>query len=73
MVASVLPPLYSLTSPSLKNLSVGNPLTPNFSAKSLWIVASTFAKTTSKSDDSKAYAALAYSGAKDLQCPHHGA
>ena len=65
---SVLPPLYSVALPFLKNLIVGNPWIPFVSASFLAIVASTFASLMGEA--ARDFAALAHSGARVLQCPH---
>jgi len=49
---------------------VGNPLTPYYPPKSLYVSASTAPIFTIPS---KALAAYSYSGASALQCPHQGA
>lgn len=53
--------------PFLKNFNVGYPRTENSSASSASSVASTFANLMLDFCSSKAFAALAYSGAKALQ------
>lgn len=57
-----LPPVYSLTSPLLKNFKVGNPFTSYLSPKGLCTVASTFPKTTVLLLAFKVEAAALYSG-----------
>lgn len=71
-IKAYLPP-YSLGLPSLKNLIVGYPWTWNLSPSLLWAVASTLPSLMGDSSFLSWPAALAYSGAKALQCPHHGA
>lgn len=66
-------PLYSIALPSLKNLIVGYPRIPCCSAKSVSAVASTLASNISDFSSFRAVAALAYSGSRALQWPHHGA
>ena len=66
-------PWYSEGLALRKNFSVGYPRTPNFSASLVSSVASTLANLISLPSSFKAWAALAYSGARCLQCPHHGA
>lgn len=66
----VLPPLYSTASPLTMNLRVGYPLTSYFYPNLECTVASTLTKVTFPSNSA---AALTYSGANFLQCPHHGA
>merc|ERR1712131_524310 len=73
MVSAVLPPPYSIGFPFLKNFKVGYPLTSNFSASLPSSVASTLASLIGESFSARIPAALAYSGARALQCPHHGA
>ena len=65
--------MYSIGVCFLKNLSVGYPRTWNFSPKSLSWVASTLPSLMEESSAARTLAALAYSGARALQCPHHGA
>lgn len=70
------PPEYSLgdsLSPPLKNLMVGYPRTPYSWASSVSSVASTLPRRTSDPSAFSMPAALAYSGARALQWPHHGA
>ena len=67
IVASVLPPLYSLTSPSLKNLRVGNPL---ISTPSTSLAVESILAITKFLFPFNYSAAESHSGAKDLQCPH---
>ncbi|CAG0880721.1 unnamed protein product, partial [Darwinula stevensoni] len=57
----------------IENLSVGYPLTPYSSASFDSWVASTLASLISDDISTSFSAALAYSGARALQCPHHGA
>lgn len=59
--------------PFLKNFKVGNPWTPYFSANLVSMVASTLASLISDFFSFNDLAALAYSGARDWQCPHQGA
>lgn len=69
-------PEYSLgdsLSPPLKNLMVGYPRTPYSWASSVSSVASTLPRRTSDPSAFSMPAALAYSGARALQWPHHGA
>merc|ERR1719468_1033327 len=73
MVSAVLPPPYSMGLPFLKNLRVGYPRTSNFSANFGSSVASTLPSLTAESFSARRPAALAYSGARALQWPHHGA
>ena len=70
MVSAVLPPVYSWSLPYLKNFRVGYPRTSNFSANLDSSVASTLASLIADSFSASMPAALAYSGARDLQCPH---
>ena len=59
--------------PFWKNLIVGYPVTWYSSTSSLLIVPSTLASLTSTLSSLSFAAALAYSGARFLQWPHHGA
>ena len=52
---------------------VGYPRTANRSPSSVSSVASILARRISEFSSFKALAALTYSGARALQCPHHGA
>jgi len=71
--ADFLPPVYSESLPSTKNLRVGYPLTPNLLAVASFYVASTLPRGIAGSADLSSLAAEAYSGVNYLQCPHHGA
>lgn len=66
----VLPPSYSVAYPLWKNFKVGYPLISCSLAILGLSVASTLAKTTGDLLLFKTSAALAYSGANFLQCPH---
>lgn len=69
-------PEYSLGdpfSPPLKNLMVGYPRTPYSWASSVSSVASTLPSRMFEPSAFSMPAALAYSGARALQWPHHGA
>ena len=66
-------PPYSMGFPSRKNLMVGYPRTSNFSATDDSTVASTLPSLISEPSSASCVAAFSYSGAKALQCPHHGA
>ena len=73
MSSPVRPPLYSVASPLTKYLSVGYPSIPNLCATPVSTVQSTLARRYLEFASFNALAALAYSGANCLQCPHHGA
>jgi hypothetical protein len=67
MSVAFLPPLYFVLVPLLNHKSVGYPLTSYLLARDLAKVASTLAIVCPVA--LRVLAALAYSGASDLQCP----
>jgi len=71
--SEVRPPLYSDGLPLRKNFSVGYPRTSYFSPRAVSSVASTLARRIGDDSSFSALAAFAYSGARALQCVHHGA
>lgn len=69
-------PVYSsgcVRFPSRKNLSVGYSVTANSWVSSVSAVPSTLASLALADSAASTAAALLYSGARALQCPHHGA
>merc|ERR1719474_1543470 len=64
IVSAVRPPEYSMAFPFLKNFSVGYPLTSNFSESFVCSVESTLPNRIFEFFSAKAWAALAYSGAR---------
>lgn len=65
--AAVLPALYSIFLPFLKNAIVGKPLIANLSAKPVATVASTLASLAASPELARSAAALSHSGANFLQ------
>ncbi|GMT15577.1 hypothetical protein PFISCL1PPCAC_6874, partial [Pristionchus fissidentatus] len=73
-IASALrPPPYSEALPLRKNLRVGYPRTWVPAACNQSIISYSNQLSIHRNHNRRCYRTLAYSGARDLQWPHHGA
>uniref|UniRef100_A0A0A9HB44 Pdi10 n=1 Tax=Arundo donax TaxID=35708 RepID=A0A0A9HB44_ARUDO len=71
--SAFLEPVYSIGIPWIKSMRVGNPSTPYFDPSFLYLSAFTLATTMGELNPANTGAASSNSGARRLQCPHHGA